>query len=125
MAKRLLAVVTTLCLCACGLLQTTGVKEVRAGVPSLSGGMRQTAQSDGIEKVRTGTGVFNSYTYDRWDGMMGPDEVEITGYTGNDTDLVIPEEINGYKVVSIGFRAFENCKSLKSVAMPAGIIYID
>ena len=125
MAKRLLAVVTTLCLCACGLLQTTGVKEVRAGVPSLSGGMRQTAQSDGIEKVRTGTGVFNSYTYDRWDGMMGPDEVEITGYTGNDTDLVIPEEINGYKVVSIGFRAFENCKSLKSVAMPAGISYID
>lgn len=43
---------------------------------------------------------------------------EITGYTGNATDLVIPSEIDGYTVTSIGVSAFEGCTSLTGVSFP-------
>lgn len=49
---------------------------------------------------------------------------EITGYTGNATDLVIPSEIDGYTVVSIGYLAFWNCEQLKCVTIPIGVIEI-
>lgn len=42
---------------------------------------------------------------------------EITGYTGNASELVIPSEIDGYTVKSIGYGAFWGCKYLKSVTI--------
>lgn len=39
-------------------------------------------------------------------------------YYGPDvTEANIPDEVNGYKVTSIGYHAFSNCKNLKSVSM--------
>jgi hypothetical protein len=41
---------------------------------------------------------------------------EITGIgTCTDTELVIPEYIDGYKVTSIGYRAFHKCESLYEI----------
>jgi len=54
---------------------------------------------------------------------------EITFYNGTDFDVVIPEYINGLKVVSIGDYCFENASVLSesritSVTMPNSIISI-
>lgn len=42
----------------------------------------------------------------------------ITGYTGSPTEVVIPSQINGVNVVSIGSQAFNNCRSLISINIP-------
>ncbi len=49
----------------------------------------------------------------------------ITGNTiTEDTDLVIPSEIDGHKVISIGSMAFFNCNNLTSITIPDGVISI-
>lgn len=49
------------------------------------------------------------------------DEVEIRGYRGTDTQLVIPETIDGCKVTEIGESAFSNCTELTSIYFPQSI----
>jgi hypothetical protein len=48
----------------------------------------------------------------------------ITGYTGRETDIVIPSKIDGYEVESIGEGAFSNSK-LTSVIISEGVRKID
>ena len=43
--------------------------------------------------------------------------VEITGYTGSETEIEIPSEINGKAVTSIGDFTFTGCDSLTSVTI--------
>ena len=50
-------------------------------------------------------------------------EITITGYKGSDTDLVIPQKIDGKPVTVIGEKAFQR-KSLKSVVIPDGVTTI-
>ncbi|MBQ7522109.1 MAG: leucine-rich repeat protein [Clostridia bacterium] len=45
-------------------------------------------------------------------------KVTITKYNGNDTEVVIPSEIDGLPVTSIGFSAFCNCIGLTEVTIP-------
>ena len=47
-------------------------------------------------------------------------EVRITGYTGEDTEIVIPSEIDGMKVTSIRYAAFCD-SSLTSITIPEGV----
>ena len=74
--------------------------------------------------------------------------ITITGYTGTDSNVVIPEEIDGKKVVklgsiaffgnqyltavtipstvtAIGYVAFANCKKLTTVSLPSELKMID
>jgi hypothetical protein len=51
--------------------------------------------------------------------------ITITKYVGTDTDVVIPEKIDGKNVTVIGEGAFRNCQVLKSIAMPDSIMIID
>lgn len=51
------------------------------------------------------------------------DRVTITGYTGSDTDIVIPRYIEGKPVTAIGAYAFENA-SVKRVVLQAGVTSI-
>ena len=50
--------------------------------------------------------------------------IEITGYTGNDTNVVIPGEIDGYTVTGIGEYAFEYCEGLAGIEIPEGVTSI-
>ena len=43
---------------------------------------------------------------------------EVTGYTGTETKIRIPSEINGYIVQSIGSNAFKNNQNLTIVVFP-------
>ena len=52
------------------------------------------------------------------------DTAIITGYTGSDTHLVIPSEIDGYRVIAIGDSAFSS-QNLKSVIVSNGIEKLD
>ena len=47
----------------------------------------------------------------------------ITGYTGSDTDLIIPDTIDGYPVSAIGEWSFSR-KSMQTVAVPEGVTEI-
>ncbi|MBP5510848.1 MAG: leucine-rich repeat domain-containing protein, partial [Kiritimatiellae bacterium] len=49
----------------------------------------------------------------------------VTGYSPKDvTELVIPAQMNGKTVTSIGYRAFYGCSGLTSVTIPDTVTYI-
>ena len=52
------------------------------------------------------------------------DTVSIVDYSGEDTELVIPSEIDEKKVVCIYMEAYEGCNSLVSLIIPNSVIYI-
>lgn len=52
------------------------------------------------------------------------DTVCIESYKGTDTELVIPETIDGIKVTNINKNAFKDTKGIVSITFPATITYI-
>ena len=50
--------------------------------------------------------------------------VTITDYSGTDTDIVIPQSIDGKMVTSIGDSAFYRCSDLTSITIPEGVTSI-
>lgn len=51
--------------------------------------------------------------------------ITITKYVGTDTEVVIPEQIDGKDVTVIGQQAFANNEAIISIAMPDSITVID
>lgn len=49
----------------------------------------------------------------------------ITGYTGEETELVIPAELDGLKVTAIGESAFRDSIILTSIALPDSVTSIE
>ena len=50
--------------------------------------------------------------------------VEVSGYKGYDSNVVIPNTINGKKVVAVGERAFVGYSELESITIPDGVVSI-
>ncbi|MGN0469630.1 MAG: leucine-rich repeat domain-containing protein [Acutalibacteraceae bacterium] len=50
--------------------------------------------------------------------------VTITGYYGEDREIIIPSEIDGKPVTSIGNSAFNECTGLTSITIPASVTSI-
>ena len=50
--------------------------------------------------------------------------VTLTRYSGTDTDIVIPQSIDGKMVTSIGWSAFSDCSGLTSISIPEGVTSI-
>ena len=70
------------------------------------------------------------FEYYLWDESGYTDKEDITEcvisrYHGNGGDVVIPEYINGYRVVGIGVSAFQECDNITSVQMHDGIRFIE
>ncbi len=56
---------------------------------------------------------------DAWNYQQLEDgTLEITGYIGTETELVIPSKIDGKEVSSIGWYTFSNCDSLTAIEFP-------
>ncbi len=50
--------------------------------------------------------------------------ITITGYTGNATEVVIPESIDGKKIYSIYSYSFSGCKNITSIRIPDSVTQI-
>ena len=48
----------------------------------------------------------------------------ITGYTGEETKIVIPPKIDGYPVIRIGARAFKDNRHIDNIIIPNGVTSI-
>ena len=53
------------------------------------------------------------------------ESVTISGYTGDETNVIIPDEIEGYPVEKIGVNAFYNCNSMTSIEISKNVKCID
>ena len=78
----------------------------------LCGGVGMTAQAE------------EEKTYDGFSYVENGDKIIIEGYTGDKTELVIPGEIDGKKVTSVGKYAFEDCSGLTSITIPDSVTSI-
>ncbi len=47
--------------------------------------------------------------------------ITITRYTGSDTEVAVPSQINGKTVTGIGYEAFSDCENLIRVTLPSEI----
>lgn len=56
--------------------------------------------------------------------ILSDGTAEITGYSGSDTCLTIPNEINGYTVTSIGDSAFFEHSNITSITIPDSVTSI-
>ena len=61
------------------------------------------------------------FTYETLNGLFA----QITGYSGTDTVVVIPEEIDDYTIQKIGSKAFQGNKLLEYVYIPDTVTIID
>lgn len=61
----------------------------------------------------------DDYEYEIIDG-----KVEIVGYIGDNTKLVIPSKIEGSSVTSIGVGAFDGCQDVSEVIIPTTVTEI-
>ena len=59
---------------------------------------------------------YNDFTYDVVD-----DSVIITGYTGSETTIVVPSQIDGLNVYKISDNAFKDNKNITSLTVNSGI----
>ena len=99
-------------------------------------------------KAETKTYTSGDYSYTLSEDECGNSVAVIIGYTGLETSIMVPSELDGYKVVSIGNKAFVNnvnltnlviqnniesigagafrdIKKLSSVKLPSNIVTID
>ena len=64
--------------------------------------------------------VYGDFTYDE----LASGTISITKYSGHDTKVTIPSEINGKTVTEIGSNAFIKNTDMVDVTIPSTVTYI-
>ncbi len=70
-------------------------------------------------------GVCENCDETLWKYSISEGKVTITGHLNPVGDIVIPSEIGGYPVTSVGYKAFYNCASLTSITIPDNVAIIN
>ncbi len=113
----------------------TGVPEINHNVPEEAQAESEFLADTPVEevtveevtepKLEVVENYKGDYAYDGFAySLNDEDEATITGYTGTDTEITIPSELQGYPVVAIGSSAFKNNETIKSVVIPNGVTSI-
>ncbi len=66
-------------------------------------------------------GVSGDYTYEVDSETL---KGYLTGYTGKDTEIVLPDELDGTMIAGISADTFYNCDTLEKITIPASITEI-
>ena len=76
------------------------------------------------ESVATTAGAesYGDYTYRLRTDSELTGTIEITGYSGNKSELKIIDNINGNPVTRLADNAFKNCKNLTKVVVPDSVV---
>lgn len=86
----------------------------------------QNAASSAIRSIEnvitraTGEGQYEEFKY----RLLNDGTIEIIDYSGSDSELIIPSEMDGYQVTAIGNNAFDGCAGLISVVIPESVTSI-
>lgn len=70
----------------------------------------------GDKKIIADPSIYDNFRY-----TINGNECIITGYTGENANIVIPAEISGYPVRSIGESVFAENQTIRSVSLPSSI----
>lgn len=73
--------------------------------------------------IETGI-VAHAESYDFTYSELDNNSVMLTRYHGSDTDVIIPSEINGYRVAALE-KTFSGNKNIKSVTIPESVEWIE
>lgn len=65
--------------------------------------------------------LLNSFSYSTSTGDLGEQKISLFDYSGNDTDLVIPEDILGYKVTSLTLYGH----NIEKLTLPSTLTYFE
>jgi hypothetical protein len=78
-----------------------------------------------VERVGLGTTAYSALTPQsaevQYTHLILNGQVTVTGYTGPDRNLAIPDTLGGYPVIHIGNYAFWDCSNLTSVTIPDSV----
>lgn len=75
----------------------------------------------GLMTAGFATGTIQRWLYTYEYTVLEDGTAEIRKYNGNDEIVAIPEEIDGYRVTSIGNKAFYQCHFIKEVTIPESV----
>lgn len=81
-------------------------------------------ENNGGEETSTvsqDTIISGDYSYYVKTGNNGDQVAVLEEYTGSDTEVVIPETIDGYKVESLGNSTFADNHNITSITIPSGL----
>ncbi len=90
-------------------------------ISSMISGFTMNVNADEIysqNNINTETNGVYEY-YNNVDGTL-----TITGYSGNETELMIPSSIDSFEVTAIGDYAFGSCDSITDVIVPDSVVSI-
>ena len=96
----------------------TSSVEKKVNLPQLDSQPTVIPQTSGTDAVQ-GQMTSGNFYYADVDGG-----VSITGYFGSDAKVIIPDTLDGKKVVEIGSNAFYRCKTLTDLTIPDKITTI-
>lgn len=66
----------------------------------------------------------NDLTYGDFKYVLNGSNATITGYTGKNSSVTVPDKIGEYSVTAIQSRTFEGCSFLEELSLPEGLEYI-
>ncbi len=104
----------------CSDLILYGLKGSFAESYATETGMPFIAVSEAPTEDNFDENMFKGFEYQPYD-----DGIEITGYKGKLSEVVIPSEIGGQPVRSIGYYAFSDDENLTSITIPNSVTALD